>query len=117
MRSFIYPTLAALLLGCEQNTAPKTYMNGTITSRAQRGHTYPQMLVERLPGDAASPNTCNYAAWFSLYESTNIRYRDGSAADTTTLTLGRGVSVRTDDQLWLDSCPRMGGASEVIIDP
>ena len=112
--------LAACASGPSGPTVDQPFY-GTITSRAARHFTTtagsdsaPQMLVENPPGVwSISHQDCDRAAWFTISGVTKVTY-DGQSADTSWLTVGRRVAVRSDGNV-LESCPPQTGATEVML--
>jgi hypothetical protein len=73
------------------------------------------MLVATESGTVPG-SECAGTAWFRISGSTSVRFRGGARADTSALTVGRVVTIRTDNLTWQLSCPPQAGAGDVLIE-
>ena len=119
--SFATGLACFILLACA-DTIPDggAFISGVITSRAPmllgvqtstgvRTDSVPQMLVT-----GSGPGSCNGGARILFSARTPIRFRNGTPADTGTLTIGTAVSV-WNTGLVLESCPPIASAAVVVL--
>ncbi len=90
---------------------------GTITSRSPRGVAntpVPAMLV--IDDTAFARNPCGHATLFTIGSDTYVVNDNGARMDTSTLAVGRRVSVFVrDNTVILQSCPAETFAGKVIV--